>query len=323
MNLFRLLKKLIWMPLATVLLLVSCGEFYESVYDQGYRVLGLGFASDTTAILFKQYWEEIEQSCGGFGPKCSNVKYKDLELQLVDVRFKKVYWSSGIVRDKGYAGSAEQWNDSTMFISAGDNLWLWSIGSPWPSKIKLNWNIEWNKLSYGFNWLHLKKDSILIYNSTENIIIDTKARTVGNWNPLDEYKWVVTLNGKNLWWGEVAGGGYLVNDKDSCRIFLLSEKGDTLSNAVYFNNCERISGTNGSEIYVEHHFIKISKPVKRVANYYSYYYWPAYSDYAYFRYDENGSIAQKPSFWLTYMDGKLSYTASIGFVDSLGNITEY
>lgn len=321
MNLFRLFKKSAWMPLAVVPLLVGCQpEWFDKVID-GYDMITYEFASDTTAVLLKQYWSGTEENCG-LATCWGGIGDKDLELQLVDVRFKKVYWSSGKVRNNGCSGSARQWNDSTVFIEGDtDNHCLWVIGSPRPRKINLNWNMERKRLIYfSYKWLRLKKDSILIYNSTENIIIDTKVRTVSNWNPPDEYKWVVTLNGNNFWWGEVAGGGYLLNDKDSCRFSLLSEKGDTLSNVVYFNNCEHIYGRNGSGVYIESYFIRVSSPVDKNDDYY---YWPA--DYALFRYDEEGNIAQKPSFWVNYIIKKRDekYFANMEFVDSLGKIMEY
>jgi hypothetical protein len=291
------------MPLVVAFLLWSCSLF-DDVVETGYVLRGLGFASDTTAILLKHHCEQIEQSCGF--SVCDRTDYSYLELQLVDVRFKKVYWTSMIRHPSknGYEFYARQWDDSTMIISSSRLEYsLWTIGSPKPHKITLNWNTEKEDL-FNRNWLRWENDSILVGG---NYIIDTKTRT------MNSRETIGCIN----WWGEIAGGGCLINDRESCRFSLLSENGDTLSGVAYFNKCEEASGSLfTSSIHANRYFIRVSSPAKRGSYYY---YWPA--DDAYFRYDEEGNIAQEPSFWVGYRRN-VEFSA-LEFVDSTGNTVRY
>jgi hypothetical protein len=105
------------------------------------------------------------------------------------------------------------------------------------------------------------------------------------------------------------GGGGLTIDKESCSLFLLSEKGDTLSNVVCINECkknQRYWRTN--EFLVHRYFIEVTSPVPWGSDGY----WPA--EYAFFQYDEKGNISQEPLFWSNY---------NAEFIDSTGNIKEY
>jgi hypothetical protein len=184
-----------WMSLAVATLLWSCSLFNE-VVDRGYHVMGLGFASDTTAILLKLYWEQIEEPCY-FGSNCDDwVENKEVELQLVDVRFKKLYWNSS-VKNGGYGSWAKQWSDSTMLMGNSDReYWLWTIGSSQPQKINFNWKIEEKEIDMyitAHNLIRWREDSLF----AENFIIDTKTKTVNKWETI----------GCINWCGKVAGEG--------------------------------------------------------------------------------------------------------------------
>ncbi|MDR2580734.1 MAG: hypothetical protein LBC85_07055 [Fibromonadaceae bacterium] len=92
MTVFNMLKKLLLLPLLPLLMALPQG--CTSVTDSGASLAGLGFASDTTAILFYDLWEETARfsiPTGNYG-----TNYYGWELKLVDVRFEKVYWKARI-----------------------------------------------------------------------------------------------------------------------------------------------------------------------------------------------------------------------------------
>jgi hypothetical protein len=270
----------------------------------------VGFASDTTAILFKYNWETSESLCGpGNAGSCASSKnYIDIELMLVDVRFHKVYWSSKVSNSYGKSFLTKQWDDSTIFIAYGSDVasmksyLLWKIGDSKPQKIALNWNTEViNILGPWFRW---DNDSILV---PEKIIIDTKTRTVNNREAPD-------CSNYWYWWGKDVGGGCFEVNKDSCNFALLSEKGESLSSFTYSDKCKEF------DIYTRRYFIQASLGRCKSSTMACYTY-PIEVQYeeaisAYIRYDDKGNIMQKPSFWLYDGDG-------IGFVDSLNNIVRY
>ena len=276
-----LLKRLLLLPLVVAPFLVGCGG--DVTRDSSVHLAG--FASDTTAILFSGSWEStsswcISHSCGGWTGL-------DLELQLVDVRFHKVYWRSNVKNNYGKHFWVEQWSDSTAFIHNEKGYLLWTIGNSKPQKIAPNWEVEVRPLADRHpdrNWFRWKNDSLV----AGSVIVDTKTMTA---NIRDA---VACGN----WWGEVAGGGCLTIDQNSCSLSLLSEEGDTLSRLEYPHGCEYFSGFS-----VQRPFIKVW-PIKNNHH---------HATWAMFRYDEEGNIAKEPSFW----------ELGVNFVDSLGNVTRY
>ena len=281
---FKMLKKLTFLLFATFL---PCGCFFlDDPKEDSYTQLA-GFASDTTAILFKYNWETTKDNICAFEHGCSSTDYLDLELRLVDVRFSKVYWRGKVKNSYGKNFWVEQWNDSTAFIQSEAGDLLWTIGNSKPQKITPNWGIEIRPFADRHpdrNWFRWKNDSLI----AGGVIVDTKTMTAN--------KREASACGN--WWGEVAGGGCLVIEQNSCSLSLLSEKGDTLSRLAYANGCEYFSGVS-----VQRPFITV---------------WSIKNNYhhatrAAFRYNENGYIAQEPSFW----------RLGINFIDSLGNSTEY
>lgn len=293
--------------LTAVILLGGCSWLdREYVSGEGYSSTVIGFASDTTAILLKHYWRETERDCGiftGFG--CYGGDYElDIELQLVDIRFQKIYWKSRVRK----AYSIAQWTDSTMLMKNDDGYWLWTIGKSELQKANFDWKVEKEIydgrggyiISDKFNFRPWKKDSILIFSkdlySRGHAVIDTKTLTINSWAPVGEYAW--TLDCDYFWWNKTKGGLCLVKNENPCGLSLLSEDGYILGSFIYPGECE-----NFKTFSVHYHLIEVS-PIKNNHH-------PATS--AMFRYDEKGNIAQEPSFW--------RYGRT--FIDSLGNIVEY
>jgi len=230
MDLFRLLKKLAWMPLVVLTLLYGC----TNVVDNRATIVGIGFASDTTAILLYELREETERL--SIPTRNHGERLYGWEFKLVDVRFNKIYWSASIdyswSRSKILVGS--QWNDSTMLIElTGEGYWLWTVGSKKPQKINFNWNVERKSyeagvLLYDFRLRPWKNDSVLIYSKARQAIIDSRTMTVNDWSPVGKDAWV--SNCDDFCWGKNVG--ICLFDKSSYVLFL-SEKGDTLGNFVY------------------------------------------------------------------------------------------
>jgi len=327
MDSFRLPKKLAWMPLVVLPLLGSC-FFFDDPKEESYSQI-VGFASDTTAILFSYNWKTNSNASGpGNAGSSTSKNYLDLELKLVDVRFKKVYWISNVKNDYGENFWFRQWNDSTIIFESDEveGYWLWTIGYSRPRQATLNWNTEKKDLlHYDYKWLRWKDNSILLYSnfpsSRPHIIIDTKLRIVNNWSPTSEEAWVANCD--DFWYGN-NGGACLMNNKPYGFI-LLSEKGDTLSSFTYAHECLTYLPYYNKECeirnYFSYHFIEASLrsctvsvcetcPTKNII---------CKADYAYIRYDDKWNVNKEPSFWFFY-DGK---DIEKKFVDSLQNITRY
>jgi hypothetical protein len=313
-----ILRRLAWMPWI-VALLHGC----TSVRDSGSILKGWGFASDTTAILFHELWESYETFLDISTPPATS--YYGWELKLVDVRFNKVYWSAKIDKDRSNTQilNSSQWNDSTMLIDlTGEGYWLWVVGRRKPHKVNFNWNSEMENyktgdlLSYlsGF-WLHpWKNDSILLTSNSIQAIVDTKTMTVSNWSQTGDNAWTTTCN--SFWWGK-NGGVCLINNKQDNKPYgfiLLSEKGDTLNNFTYANECAYYNDKCDINSSFFYNFIEVSftrcmitkcnpHPAKIKEAYFSF-----------FRYDDKWNIDREPSFWMLF---------EREFVDSLGNITRY
>ncbi|MDR1830921.1 MAG: hypothetical protein LBQ76_09150 [Candidatus Fibromonas sp.] len=251
MNEFKTLKKLIRLPLV-VTLLQSCTGC-TSVVDSGSDLIGIGYASDTTAILFYELWETTES----FNiPVRSNVtSYYGWELKLVDVRFHNVYWEAQV--EQGRSNTAilysSQWNDSSMLVDlTGSGYWLWTVGNKKPQKVNFNWNTEMkddvNGGDYKNGWLlgrgrgfqlrPWKNDSVLLYSKTRQAIIDSQTMTVNDWSPTSENIWVNACD--DFWWGK--NGGVCLLDKSDYVAFF-SEKGDTLGNFTYTQERVTIYGS--------------------------------------------------------------------------------
>jgi len=237
---FKVVKRLILLPLA-VALLQSCTGC-ASVVDRGSDLIGIGYTSDTTAILF---YELRETYNGGFlDLGYSGTDYYGWELKLVDVRFNKIYWEAGIKYEKPHDAIlySSQWNDSSMLVDlTGSGYWLWTVGNKKPQKVNFNWNTEMkdnvNGGNYENGWLlgrgrgfqlrPWKNDSILLYSKTRQAIVDSQTMTVNDWS-IGENVWITTCD--DFWWGK--NGGICLLDKSDYVVFL-SEKGDTLGNFTY------------------------------------------------------------------------------------------
>jgi len=302
MDIFNFLKKFMWLALAIFPLLVSCSILLDNndVVDERHSLGIIGFASDTTAILLKHYWVVVESPCGWFGT-CDETDHLDVELQLVDVRFQNIYWKSRVKNVEGIM----QLKDSAMLIRNSEGYWLWAIGKSKLQKVNFNWNVD--KENYedylfrdDFRIRRWKNDSLLLFSNElyyrGHAIIDTKTMTINRWAPLGEYAW--TLNCDDFWWSDVEDGLCLVKNENSCGFSLLSKDGYTLGRFTHPDGCENYKGFS-----VARNFIAVSE----IKNNYN----PATT--AMFLYDERGNIAHKPSFWIGVG----------GFVDSLGNVTEY
>jgi len=303
MDLLRLLKKLAFMPLVITPLLGGCFLF-DDPKEESYSQIA-GFASDTTAILFSYNWETTEE------PLCAKAcntskEYLDIELKLVDVRFKKVYWKAKVKNNYGGLLNAKPWNDSTIIIYCRDkcssDYMLWSIGKSKPQEITFNWNTEKKSLS-DYTFLRWENDSILAY---PDLVIDTKTKTVNR-------RETICTN----WWGKVAGGGCLIKDENSCGFSLLSEKGDTLSSFTYAYECNDFKHLSGNRYFIYFSFGSCSDSYTSECHTYPIEIPQNERLGVFIRFDEKGNISQKPSFWLPL------YGTGISFIDSLGNVVEY
>jgi len=308
-----MLKKWLWLPLV-VAILQGC----TSVTDSGSTLAGLGFASDTTAILFYYLWEETERP--SIPTRNHGERLYGWEFKLVDVRFNKIYWSARI--DYSWSRSqilgGNQWNDSTMFIElTGDGYWLWTVGNKKPQKINFNWNVERENyenrmLLYDFRLRPWKNDSVLIYSKARQAIIDSRTMTVNDWSPMGEDVWI--NNCDDFWWGKDEGG-CLINKPNG--FTLLSDKSDVLGDFIYTYDCVTYYDRKCDiKNIFYHHFIRSSLgecemsvcdayPIKAKIN---------ESYYANIRYDDKWKIDREPLFWMIGLRN---------FIDSLGNITEY
>ena len=326
---FMYLRKWLCLFLLAVML-QGCSGCTEEIIGAGASFRGLGFASDTTAILFYEFWEKTE-SLSITGPG-HGMSHYDWELRLVDVRFHKVYWASRIKyrmsNSQGVRG--RQWNDSTMLIELdGAGYWLWTVGNVKPQKVNFNWNSEMKKyetdglLSHidGFLLRPWKRDSILLFHLSRQSygIIDTKTLTVNSWSPAGEDSWVTSCD--DFWWGK--NGGACLMNSDPYGFALLSEKGDTLGNFAYAHECvtyyDRKCNISSSFYY---RFIMASLgaclmsecdayPAKRSSD-------DTY--YALIRYDDKLNVNIEPSLWV-YSGPRLD--GVIKFADSLGNFFGY
>jgi hypothetical protein len=230
------MKKLLCLPLL-VALSQGCSGCTD-VVDSGSSLQGWGFASDTTAILFYEQWENIN-SPSGFGQTGSGTNYLGWELQLVDIRFQKVYWKSRINHSRRNTQIlvGRQWNDSTMLIElTGEGYWLWTVGNRNPKKISFNWNTEIENydagvLLYNFRLRPWKNYYFILFSDSRQAsfldsrqaIIDSKTMIVNDWFQTDEDTWTTSCD--DFWW--INSGGVCLFDNSS-HVTLLSEKGDTL-----------------------------------------------------------------------------------------------
>jgi len=333
---FKVVKRLIWLPLVAALLL--CGCFFFDDDERHSSTDMVGFASDTTAILFTYDW--TTSSCiGPIGHSCTNKDYRDLELKLVDTRFKKVYWKSKIKNDYGRHFWTKQWNDSIIAIEYGQNgggsYMLWAIGSPKPQKFTLNWNTETEDIfSYNYNWLRWKDDSIV----AGDFIIDTKTKTVNSKNAA--FVEEELLKKSAVWNGEKFI--YLESECKSkkcpetlepCKAFVISSNGDTLhtvghypyvENQEFFDKrCEFGLSFGGNLIYIRAINVTslpsnfLPKDTSNILNI------PALTAMVFV--DKNKKELRNPSFWYNpwYWRDRTWDGNVARFVDSIGNITEY
>jgi hypothetical protein len=320
---FNAFKKLICFFLIAALL-----QGCTSVVDSGSTLLGLGFASDTTAILFSESWEVTREPSFGFGGG-NGTSYQGWELQLVDVRFHKVYWSAQI--DHGRRSNqilqAYQWNDSTMLVGLSDEFWFWTIGNKKLQEINFDWKIEKKHYTPGSlsrirSW---KNDFVLLlsYNfgfspaisGSNPAILDTRTMTVNAWST-GEDAWMADCH--DVWWEEESEWVCLMRDENPCRLSLLSGSGDTLSSVTYAHECKKLVIT-----HFYRYFIRASlggcNPQASKCYTYPMAVEKGEISSAMFRHDKYGNIAQKPSFWMYYGDEMIG----IKFVDSLGNVARY
>jgi len=339
---FKVVKRSIWLPLVTALLL--CGCFFFDDDERHSSTDMVGFASDTTAILFTYDW--TTSSCSGSFFPCAADDYHDLELKLVDTRFHKVYWKSKIKNDYAKHFRTRQWNDSTIVIDVIDYYQLlWTIGLSKPQKITLNWNTEKGDsdiFSYNYNWLRWKDDSIIVVKNSivvKKFIIDTKTKTVNSRN-------VALAEEELLKKGAVWNGErfiYLENECKSekcpetlelCKAFVISGNGDTLhivGHYPYIENqesfdkrCEFGLSFGGNLISIRTINVTslpsnlLPKDTGNILNI------PALAAMVFI--DKNKKELQNPSFWYNpgfWYNFSLWYGNIARFVDSTGNITEY
>jgi len=350
---FKVVKRSIWLPLVTALLLCGCFFFDDDVIEKGSYTDFVGFTSDTTAILFRYNWEEIEKYLCAFEHRCVSTDYIDIELKLVDVRFDKVYWKSKVKNNYGKHFWTKQWNDSTIIIEYGNqgggNYMLWAIDKSKPEKITLIWNTEKKDIfSYNYNWFRWKDDSII----AGDFIIDTKTKTVNSQNPA--FTEEELLRKGAVWDGEKFI--YLENECKSenmscyasynsnlckcpetlepCKAFVISSNGDTLHTVGHYPYIERQESFGDREIDKRCEFrfsfsgnlISIRAINRSRDGYYEFTLPSAllpkyvgnvpntYGLSAMVFIDKNKKELRNPLFW---------YNDVTTFVDSIGNIMEY
>jgi len=188
MDLFRLLKKLVWLPLVAVPML-GCSS--ETLVDKGRESRGLGIVNDTLAMVAVEYWEEWNDDKGG------GTVYTDWGLMLVDTRYKHIYWESKGEKRNNYM-RASPLDDSTMvFWDTRNNFWFWKFGYSKSKPIKAKWTTS-DSISYELirPWKDGKFLSIeRRYEGTFPYtvyygILDTANGTISKWVPTNDEAWL-------------------------------------------------------------------------------------------------------------------------------------
>ena len=274
---FKSLKKLVLLPLVGVLLLSGCFLFDDPIEKSETHMVG--FASDTTAILFRRNW--VETAGGGLVNGGTNEL--SLELMLVDVRFSKVYWRSRVEKDYGRHFWTSQWNDSAILIN---EEMLWAIGESKPHKVNFilegagleNFDKKTLRLQIPpnghildlYNGKQWKNETVLMWRDTtstgnlpEYLLLDRKNFVISVWQPSAEER---ELMEKGAFWdGEKFI--YLENECKSenlsccykglcecletepCKAFVFSGSGDTLHTVGHYPYIERQESFIGSKVF--------------------------------------------------------------------------
>ncbi len=277
--------------------LSGCGG--RETIDEGYDVKGMGFPSDTTAMLLVQYWEQFEERCCYPGGKSDGYDYLSLGLMLVDVRFQKVYWEAKVdIKTMGSGGGAQQWSDSTMLFKTTQGNWLWTVGQAKPKKLELAW--ETDSVDILDMQIRPWKGGVFLLNPhSTRLSLDTADWTVRKWLPTDTEAWTDSCDDYR-WFKGV--GQCLMTTTKPCGYALLQEASDTLEKYEYTQGCSSLAYFSFRNQFIELDLFNSSYPVEGVSS-------------AMIRMEGNENITRKPSFWLYYTNR--------GFVDSLGSIVGY
>ena len=354
MNEFKTLKEFIWLPFAVAPLLSGCSFFLDTKEDDFIQMVG--FASDTTAILFRYNWEKTEDC---FAHLCGGDNYLDLELMLVDVRYHKVHWKSRVKNNYGENFRVRQWSDSLVFIDydgkIGENRMLWTIGDSKPHKVNLSLEGDgfenFDKTLY--LQIHPNGDIFNLYDAQrrwknetilmrtywkekipEYLLLDRKNFVISVWQPSAEEKELAEKGA--IWNGEKFI--YLENETlEPCKAFVVSSNGDTLHTAGHYPYIELQESSTEGNVFDERcefgflfafagnlisiraiNNIKLPATLlpKDTSNISN-----IYGLTAMVFIDKNKRELLNPSFWY---DGRKEWQYGVGkFINSSGNITEY
>jgi len=209
-----MLKKLLYFPLLTVIFqITSCSDGYE--YDgTDYDVLGGGVVSDTTAIILRTITDHYYKEGLLSGWKKSELR--EFSVNLVDMRFEKIYWKKEITNYDDVSGSLlVEFIDSTFFLYAGkrssnaeNSYGIGRIATihiderfHQSEKIVLRYkNIELKGEGWEYSYPYPKvrpwKDGLILAYSvgagTANpyALLDTIAGTTELWHPSGEFEWL-------------------------------------------------------------------------------------------------------------------------------------
>jgi len=216
MDLFRLLKKLLYLPLlAAIFQITSCIDGYE--YDgTDYEVLGGGVVNDTTAIILRTITDHYYKEGLLSGWKKSELR--EFSVNLVDIRFEKIYWKKEIINyNDNVSGSLRvEFIDSTFFLYAGkrssnakNSYGIGRIATihiderfHHSEKIVLKYkDIElkgkgWGEYSYPYPKVRPWKDGLILAyrvdagTASPYALLDTIAGTTELWQPSGEFEWL-------------------------------------------------------------------------------------------------------------------------------------
>ena len=246
---FRRRRKLLLLPLLAVTLqgCGGCANGYE--YMRTYNeIRGVGIVSDTT-VVFLEVVIELWEYEGAFGSGGGNEhRLRELNLNLADIRFEKIYWSKKITPADNYGHLKFDIIDSTLFFYTKSGVYeeknLYKIDRiavvnmddkfHRSEKIELKYN-EIGLKGYGWeDWDNQKvrpwKDGlILAYRAgatSPYALLDTAVGTMELWQPSGEFEWLNEC--EDFKWSSV-GGLCLKNMSDAPGFVLLKNGVDTLA----------------------------------------------------------------------------------------------
>ena len=223
----------------------GCANGYE--YMRTYNeIRGGGIVSDTT-VVFLEVVIELWEYEGAFGSGGGNEhRLRELNLNLADIRFEKIYWSKKITPADNYGHLGFYIIDSTLFFYTKkcvsyynekdckiDRIAVVNMDDKFhrSEKIELKYSeieLEGEGWEYRDNekvrpW---KDGLILAYRDGACALLDTAVGTMKLWQPSGEFEWLHECD--DFKWSSV-GGLCLKRQPDTLGFVLLRNGIDTLA----------------------------------------------------------------------------------------------